>query len=789
MIAKINSLKNVAVFKNFNWDASIIKNGNVVNLKKINILFGRNYSGKTTLSRIVRVLETKSLPEYVNPEFSLLFDDNSLRTQSNYEQSRDVVRVFNEDFIRENLAFISNPDENIKPFAIFGENTSISQKIQEVKDELGCKDVEQGLTGLYEDLDNEKNKAETAKRLLEDSRDSLERKLKDKASVDKKHSIKYQEKFGEINYNIQKLKNDLSLVKDKEEYGLAPSNVEKIEKLLQEKPKEKLERFTFVYPKFLILNDEISELIERPLMQTQKIEELVKNALLNNWVKEGISLNEGRTLCAFCGNEISKSRWHELECHFDEVTKNLDLELTNKINFLINERKKFSSTEFYQSSQFYSNNQVVFSNLSQKFDSIKKQILDYYLELITIVSSRKKDLLNPHKFKICSTVSKDEIDAFIQEVNNFIENFNKTTDNLSLEQKKGRNTLRLNEVRAFSIAIDYNKKIKEIEQLEKEYLNQKENYEKKEAVVQKKELLVHELESKLNDESLGAEKVNEYLNNFFGNEYLHLQAVKESPDAIATRFEIQRNGTIAKNMSEGECRLLAFCYFMAKLEDVKTKGTKPIIWIDDPICSLDSNHVFFVYSLINAEIVKRDSFEQLFISTHNLDFLKYLKRLKDEKYDTKEDKRKTRYLIIERTNDFSNIKIMPRYMVEYVSEFNYLFECIYRCSQISAVDDTNYSLFYNFGNNARKFLELYLYYKYPGQTDEKQRFQDFFGDALTISLLNRLNNEYSHMCGVFERGEKIVDVPEILKVAKAIVKRIEIKDHEQYQSLINGISI
>ena len=235
--------------------------------------------------------------------------------------------------------------------------------------------------------------------------------------------------------------------------------------------------------------------------------------------------------------------------------------------------------------------------------------------------------------------------------------------------------------------------------------------------------------------------------------------------------------------------MLAFCYFMAKLEDVKTKGTKPIIWIDDPICSLDSNHVFFVYSLINAEIVKRESYEQLFISTHNLDFLKYLKRLKDEKYDTKEEKRRTRYLIIERTNDFSDIKIMPRYMVEYVSEFNYLFECIYRCSQISTVDDTNYSLFYNFGNNARKFLELYLYYKYPGQTDEKQRFQAFFGDALTISVLNRLNNEYSHMCGVFERGEKIVDVPEILKVAKAIVKRIEIKDLEQYQSLINGISI
>ena len=195
MITKINSLKNIAVFKNFNWDASVLKDGNPVNLKKINILFGRNYSGKTSLSRIVRALETKSLTAYANPEFSLLFDDNSLRTQDNYEESRDVVRVFNEDFVRENLAFISNPEENIKPFAILGENTAISQQIQDAKNELGCKDIEQGLTGLYKDLYNEKNKAEAAKRLMDNSRDALEKKLKDKASVDKKHSIKYQEKL------------------------------------------------------------------------------------------------------------------------------------------------------------------------------------------------------------------------------------------------------------------------------------------------------------------------------------------------------------------------------------------------------------------------------------------------------------------------------------------------------------------------------------------------------------------------------------------------------------------
>jgi len=47
--------------------------------------------------------------------------------------------------------------------------------------------------------------------------------------------------------------------------------------------------------------------------------------------------------------------------------------------------------------------------------------------------------------------------------------------------------------------------------------------------------------------------------------------------------------------------------------------------IDDPISSLDSNHVFFVFSLIDSIIAKPKKYTQLFISTHNLDFLKYIK--------------------------------------------------------------------------------------------------------------------------------------------------------------------
>ena len=74
MIKKIGTIKHFAVFENYNWDlSSTDKNGRPLKFEKINILYGRNYSGKTTLSRIFRSLETGQLPDnYDDPQYELI---------------------------------------------------------------------------------------------------------------------------------------------------------------------------------------------------------------------------------------------------------------------------------------------------------------------------------------------------------------------------------------------------------------------------------------------------------------------------------------------------------------------------------------------------------------------------------------------------------------------------------------------------------------------------------------------------------------------------------------------
>ena len=294
---------------------------------------------------------------------------------------------------------------------------------------------------------------------------------------------------------------------------------------------------------------------------------------------------------------------------------------------------------------------------------------------------------------------------------------------------------------------------------------------------------LEETKRQLNDEEEGARRVNQYLNHYFGHRFITLVAETIEDDEKRIKFKIMRGDKPAYNLSEGECSLIAFCYFMAKLEDVETIGAKPIIWIDDPISSLDSNHIYFIYSLLSSQITEKDNCEQLFVSTHNLDFLKYLKRLK-----FKPDRPRQSFLI-DRLNQTSTIKLMPDYLKRNATEFNYLFSIIYRCSLCTSVTDENYDMLFAFGNNARKFLEMYLYFKFPDPNikDDEKIKQFFAPEEVPPILINRMLNEGSH--GVSAEGMMKIDIePETINVAKKIIEKLQ-QDSDQYDALLKSIGV
>ena len=246
MIQKIISIGNLAVFKDFDWDKEVRnESGDVMDFQAINVIYGRNYSGKTTLSRILRAMETGQFSDkFENPSFTVALADGTQITQTTLRDHGKTVRVFNEDFVRANLRFITNPDDSIEPFAILGDdNNKIEKEIEALEEELGSKE-EGKETGLHAQKIAANTEYTTAFQAHKKANDYLEKQLKDKA-IDRKIGIKYKsERFGDQNYDIQKLKTEIKKVR---RVGYQPPTDEQLaqhEKLISEKTLQPISPFS-----------------------------------------------------------------------------------------------------------------------------------------------------------------------------------------------------------------------------------------------------------------------------------------------------------------------------------------------------------------------------------------------------------------------------------------------------------------------------------------------------------------------------------------------------------------
>lgn len=785
MITKFKSINNLAVFHNFNWDTNMLDEGNnVVLFKAINIFYGRNYSGKTTLSRIVRALEIGNISDkYENPEFEVNINGIAgSSTQNNLTAHGKKIRVFNEDFVKDNLRFIANSDETITPFAIIGGNATIETEIQILKNDLGISD-DGSESGFYLEFKNASSIAKTALQLYQTENNQLDQQLTTKA-LDRATGIKYRsDRFGDQNYTKAKLISDIEIVLEVLFQPLTDDEVTQKSNFLNERANPDIPEIAKPNIDLNAINSKAKAAITKSISSSNKIEQLLKDAIINRWVKEGRQIHKDKLeQCSFCGNDISEERWIELDSHFDEESEKLEKE----IDILIAEIETLISNV---DTQLLVNKNVFYSKFHSDLDNLilqRQQIVDNIKSELnrikTNLQERKDDLLNSKAFVDIKDNSMQLEDCWTT-FESYRTQANDYSNSLGNEQSEAKRLLRLREVSDFVRTIQYAHLLARIQTLKETADAEIHSKQATEQKIQQQITQIEDKERLMKDEEKGALKVNEYLNNFFGHDFLTLQALEEADKKI--RFEIVRNGNKAHHLSEGECSLIAFCYFMAKLEDVETKGSKPIIWIDDPISSLDSNHIFFVYSLINAEIIAKQEFEQIFISTHNLDFLKYLKRLPSAL-----NKNQSEYFLISRDKENSRIRLMPRYLKDYVTEFNFLFHQIYMCSINDSDDENQHNLFYNFSNNTRKFLEAFLYYKYPNAIEKDDKLKRFFGDNRQASTMtDRINNEFSHLEGLFERSMTPIDIPEMKKTASFILDKIKEKDNEQYEALLLSIGV
>ncbi|EAH6677031.1 RloC protein [Campylobacter coli] len=788
---------NFGSYENFTWDNGLEE------FKTINIFYGRNYSGKTTLSRIARSFELKKHNEdFLDGNFKIKLEDGSFLTQNDVINSNLDIRVYNSDFVKENLNYLYDKKGNIKGFKSIGvEQKDIKESIEKRKEILKTRNEK-----LKDIQANRENISKTQQAKIK----TLNEKLIDKAKLVKSEPNLIKQGS---NYDKRNLENDLIEIKDNiNAYILNNEEQNQLIKILEDKEKQNIIfKNTFNKDNFQGIFTYSLKILEKEVIIKENL-----TSELRKWLEEGLEFHKEHSFtqqCKFCNNPLTLERiaWIENNIKDDsgekeQIEKELKDLLDNFESYKLESKKLLLGIEY---ENFYSNYKDIFIGLKEQLGA---NIANYNKELLKIeekIKEKQKDVFTPIKLENTNDFS-DEIFLILNKIENLCKENDEYTNKLSTNQDEAREKLRLNEVAKFAKDSDCFAIQDEIQNLKQNINTLEKSIATQNNKIDLLESRIEKYKEKLSNLETSTSNINKYLKSYFGHNMLELKVKKDDKGQLNGEFEILRNGKQAKNLSEGECSLIAFCYFVASLKDANTKDKNPIIWIDDPISSLDNNHIFFIFSLIENEIIKKDSFEQFFISTHNLDFLKYIKRLKKSKSkQSKNDEKEydfPQYYFIEKSvkesMETSEVKKLPKCLEKYTTEFNYLFEQIYKFKNIDGINDEDLktSLVYNFGNNLRKFLEIYLFFKYPNNFEslDKELIKRFFNDTyqsddidenqkIIAGVINRYQNEYSHLREVLSRGMQPIDIEESKKIAKFILETIKQNDKQQYKALVKSI--
>jgi wobble nucleotide-excising tRNase len=748
VIRSIEYIKKFGIFSDY-------QKSNVKDFGKNNIIFGWNYSGKTTLSRIFRSLEKRtSHTDFFDGQFKIQMDDNSEIKEDAISSNNLFLRVFNSDYIKENFNW-EQIDSGVESILIPGE-----EKIELEKEKIILKQEIYVFNSKNEKILKRKSVIETAF---------------DKALTDEARRMSDELSLGRVfkNPNLKLLVNDAQVISwqlDAEQLKQEKIIAQSTDKL------DDIDEISHSFDDKLL--DSAKDILEKKITPSKILERLRNRPDVESWVRTGIELHKDKKQCEFCSNELPITLFTEFEAHFSKDYEELRKRVEKFLDELEAQKVKFN---LKSQNDFYKDIRIEYKAKCAELEIEVKRYNDDIAKLINQIKIKISKLTEVVKINTAIFLSTKEINSKIKELNQIIKKHNKKTTDF--DSIKNESVEKLKKYYAFTFYVNQKCKLKN--RIIKKF---KEIVEINLGQIKLKEGRIAEIDALISESVKGAETLNYYLKSNFGQNCPI--EIKVNSDG---RFHIIRSAKEAKNLSEGEKTAIAFSYFLTSLFDkgAKSNLANTIIYIDDPISSLDSNHLYNIYAII-ATFVK-DKCKQLFISTHNYEFFNLLKDETDyhrltSKDCEKKDKHncKATFYQVERNLTNARIENLDCTLCRFKSEYQYLFYQIYQFRKDTVIDD-EYKLF-TAPNILRRFLETYLQFIYPASNGLKNGLNKLINNAEERKFVYKIINELSHNENT-DRTLKLYSTKEIKKAVNLTLDAFEISNKNYLNELKISIGI
>jgi len=689
-IKRITKIRNTGILQNL--DGSNLLSPDL-NFKDINLIFGWNGTGKTTLSRILRCYELgevcNKLKKYTDLECDIELEDGNRLSQTSFA-TKQQVRVFNKDFVEENIFQDKDQDGgNVRPLFYLGKkNIELKKERKEKSDkEKELKNLEK----VYEERLKTKDKfaTDTAKEIKDALLGIKEFQHYFKNTfIDSFIGLKEKISRGQIKIDDIKI--------PEEDFEKKLKTVKSFEALTYwiEDIKNGSAKIDLIY-----LNT-LSEALEKTVLIQKTIEKLKTDYALSHWVQSGILIHKDRGSedCEFCRQKLPLERINDLEQHFNEDYKAL-------VNLISKKVKELKDLKIKEETKIPDED-------TKKLAGVLNTLLD---KLIDKIESKQRNILE--KYTIENLKKSGYVDEF-KEVNKLAEEISRKISGIAKELEISLVADHFNE---------YNKKSTDIEadKLKKELLKTK---------IEVLGETIKESERSIKDFKLPADEINKKLEIFLGHSELKFK--DEEDENKEVYYEIKRNKEIAFNLSEGEKTAISLIYFLSKLQEDGFDQSKGLVFIDDPISSMDSQFLYTAYAFIVAAIEEDRSsvlkVGQFFLSTHNYDFFNLFKK-KYWKNKKPEERRCDLYMLRVKIDlvigRCANIYELDKLLKNFDSDYQYLYSHLIEFEKVIEEEQDDLQKIYHYPNIARRVLETFLSFKFPAKTDLQAK----------INAINSLN--------------------------------------------------
>lgn len=738
VVRKISSANNFGSYKSFYWDEESIGD-----FRRYNLLYGWNYSGKTTLSRMFVVMGGSDIPDGIEGEFIGLIenkDETTYEWNSNDEPTPLAIKVFNRDFINSNFS----TDHNAPAVHILGEN------VKHLRDKIEKRNRQ--ILRIDASVQQVESKKENHKELLDGEKTSTARVI--------------NEVIGG-RYNRRNLDSTLPRIRaNPTNYLLDEEQVENLKRTLA--TASDYQSITIQKPVLPDVNSFVSkchELLSRTATN-QAIQALKEDSELENWLRTALNLHQETNTCRFCGGDIDKSIFESLRGHFDKEQE----KLRGDVNLLLSQIPELINYSIPQQSSIYPHLRTEYSKTVQELEIWRQKFVSVLATLRSRLQEKIEDNLDQALNLEIELPSTEEWDRHWEKLEAIRSTQNDLTNNTSTLISESKSKLEDHYIAKLIQSFDFG--------------SHEEKQDWYDALLGKYSCLkqactdkISALEAEIRRSSVAVEKLNEVLLLMLPEGHIEVFPITENT------FEFRRNGVAATNLSDGERTAVTFAYFLVSLEDNDQKLEDTIVFIDDPISSLDSNHVYSVWALINQRL---KTAKQLFVSTHNNELFTLIKdewvhggRAQQNFISNHAGYWVSRY-IDDQGEHQSNLETLPDLLRKSKSEYQFVFSLLY---QFSENENPTIHEAYTSPNLLRKFLEAYLGFRQPSGGNWKGKLDLLIEEEVKRKELYKFSNDASHL----QKPTRIQEHPSYIAGAQSICKEVlealKRKDEMHYKSL------